>query len=127
MNEHSSRSHAIFIITVECIEVGVDGENHIRVGKLNLVDLAGSERQKKVCGVPLTRHDAVCSALLRGAWPLFSVLCRSSRLRHGARDMRPDRDPRTATHHHVFTAHAARAHTLHAPPPTATATTVHRF
>ncbi|KAE8293022.1 Kinesin-like protein KIF3B [Larimichthys crocea] len=42
-----SRSHAIFVITVECSELGVDGENHIRVGKLNLVDLAGSERQTK--------------------------------------------------------------------------------
>lgn len=47
MNEHSSRSHAIFIITIECGETGADGENHIRVGKLNLVDLAGSERQGK--------------------------------------------------------------------------------
>ncbi|XP_062396356.1 kinesin-like protein KIF3B [Sardina pilchardus] len=47
MNEHSSRSHAIFVITIECSETGVDGENHIRVGKLNLVDLAGSERQTK--------------------------------------------------------------------------------
>ncbi|CAD5116966.1 DgyrCDS5804 [Dimorphilus gyrociliatus] len=47
MNEHSSRSHAIFIITIECSEEGADGENHIRVGKLNLVDLAGSERQAK--------------------------------------------------------------------------------
>ncbi|VDM58773.1 unnamed protein product [Angiostrongylus costaricensis] len=47
MNEHSSRSHAIFIITVECCEVGPDGQNHIRVGRLNLVDLAGSERQAK--------------------------------------------------------------------------------
>ncbi|VDK83222.1 unnamed protein product [Dibothriocephalus latus] len=47
MNEHSSRSHAIFIITIECCELGLDGKNHIRVGKLNLVDLAGSERQSK--------------------------------------------------------------------------------
>uniref|UniRef100_A0A4W3K7C7 Kinesin-like protein n=1 Tax=Callorhinchus milii TaxID=7868 RepID=A0A4W3K7C7_CALMI len=47
MNEHSSRSHAIFVITIECSEIGLDGENHIRVGKLNLVDLAGSERQAK--------------------------------------------------------------------------------
>lgn len=47
MNQHSSRSHAIFVITIECSEVGLDGENHIRVGKLNLVDLAGSERQAK--------------------------------------------------------------------------------
>ena len=41
----SSRSHAIFVITIECSEDGLDGKNHIRVGKLNLVDLAGSERQ----------------------------------------------------------------------------------
>lgn len=62
MNEHSSRSHAIFILTVECSEKGADGEDHIRyaycclgtflqysfrVGRLNLVDLAGSERQSK--------------------------------------------------------------------------------
>lgn len=47
MNERSSRSHAIFVITVECSEMGPDGEDHIRVGKLNMVDLAGSERQSK--------------------------------------------------------------------------------
>ncbi|XP_066532682.1 kinesin-like protein KIF3C isoform X1 [Hoplias malabaricus] len=47
MNEHSSRSHAIFSITVECGQPGPDGRMHIRVGKLNLVDLAGSERQAK--------------------------------------------------------------------------------
>ena len=47
MNLHSSRSHAIFIITIECSAVDDKGKNHIRVGKLNLVDLAGSERQSK--------------------------------------------------------------------------------
>ncbi|TRY56214.1 hypothetical protein DNTS_028539 [Danionella cerebrum] len=47
MNERSSRSHAIFVITIECSEMGIDGEDHIRVGKLNMVDLAGSERQSK--------------------------------------------------------------------------------
>lgn len=47
MNERSSRSHAIFGITVECSQEGPDGEDHIRVGKLNMVDLAGSERQSK--------------------------------------------------------------------------------
>lgn len=47
MNERSSRSHAIFVITVECSEEGPDGQDHIRVGKLNMVDLAGSERQSK--------------------------------------------------------------------------------
>ncbi|ROT80003.1 kinesin-like protein KIF3A [Penaeus vannamei] len=47
MNAHSSRSHAIFTITIECAERGVDGQQHWRVGKLHLVDLAGSERQSK--------------------------------------------------------------------------------
>jgi kinesin family member 3B len=56
MNEHSSRSHAVFIITVERSDKGPDGKDHIRVGKLNLVDLAGSERQKKT-GAEGTRLD----------------------------------------------------------------------
>ncbi|KAK7495339.1 hypothetical protein BaRGS_00013521, partial [Batillaria attramentaria] len=47
MNLHSSRSHAIFTVTVECSEKGADGQQHVRVGKLHLVDLAGSERQAK--------------------------------------------------------------------------------
>lgn len=47
MNLHSSRSHAIFTVTIECSEKGPDGEQHVRVGKLHLVDLAGSERQAK--------------------------------------------------------------------------------
>uniref|UniRef100_A0A8C5HDJ1 Kinesin-like protein n=1 Tax=Gouania willdenowi TaxID=441366 RepID=A0A8C5HDJ1_GOUWI len=47
MNEHSSRSHAIFTITIECSEKGADGNQHVRMGKLHLVDLAGSERQGK--------------------------------------------------------------------------------
>jgi kinesin family member 3B len=49
MNQTSSRSHSMFTITVEACAnaVGVDGKQHICVGKLNLVDLAGSERQAK--------------------------------------------------------------------------------
>ncbi|CDQ92650.1 unnamed protein product [Oncorhynchus mykiss] len=50
MNEHSSRSHTLFLITVECSQTGPDGRQHIRVGRLNLVDLAGSERQAKTGG-----------------------------------------------------------------------------
>lgn len=51
MNEVSSRSHAVFIVTVEQIEANSSKdpnapENYksVKVGKLNLVDLAGSER-----------------------------------------------------------------------------------
>jgi kinesin family protein 3/17 len=47
MNAESSRSHSIFLITVEQCQVGAEGDAHIRVGKLNMVDLAGSERQSK--------------------------------------------------------------------------------
>merc|ERR1712228_1019251 len=47
MNAQSSRSHAIFTITIECSEKWPDKQQHFRVGKLHLVDLAGSERQTK--------------------------------------------------------------------------------
>ncbi|RCN51115.1 kinesin motor domain protein [Ancylostoma caninum] len=40
MNEHSSRSHAIFIITVECSETGPDGENHISFVEATKINLS---------------------------------------------------------------------------------------
>ena len=42
MNERSSRSHAIFTITIECSDTGPDGAKRIRAGKLHMVDLAVS-------------------------------------------------------------------------------------
>ncbi|XP_060103469.1 kinesin-like protein KIF15 [Heteronotia binoei] len=45
MNRESSRSHAVFTITIESVEKSKDVVN-IRSSQLNLVDLAGSERQK---------------------------------------------------------------------------------
>ncbi|CRK95795.1 CLUMA_CG009252, isoform A [Clunio marinus] len=44
MNEHSSRSHAVFLIKIEMCDVD---STAVKVGCLNLVDLAGSERQSK--------------------------------------------------------------------------------
>ena len=47
MNDVSSRSHAVFQITVEQMTTDMelkDNKAQIKVGKLNLVDLAGSER-----------------------------------------------------------------------------------
>ena len=41
MNATSSRSHAVFTITVETSETGEDGKVHYKAGKMNLVDLAG--------------------------------------------------------------------------------------
>lgn len=45
MNRESSRSHAVFTVTVESMETN-GGIVNIRSSQLNLVDLAGSERQK---------------------------------------------------------------------------------
>ncbi|XP_059468801.1 osmotic avoidance abnormal protein 3-like [Neocloeon triangulifer] len=47
MNTDSSRSHCIFCVNVERMDVLDDGSTAVRRGKLNLVDLAGSERQAK--------------------------------------------------------------------------------
>lgn len=63
MNERSSRSHAIFMITIEQqrqsnsasragtedrkLDKSKENKKVIKVGRLNLVDLAGSERQRK--------------------------------------------------------------------------------
>uniref|UniRef100_A0AAR5QIK4 Kinesin-like protein n=1 Tax=Dendroctonus ponderosae TaxID=77166 RepID=A0AAR5QIK4_DENPD len=46
-NNHSSRSHVVFIITVHTKETLVNGEEVLKIGKLNLVDLAGSENIAK--------------------------------------------------------------------------------
>lgn len=43
LNAHSSRSHCIFTITIQIKETTIEGEDFIKVGKLNFVDLAGSE------------------------------------------------------------------------------------
>ncbi|GJJ12126.1 hypothetical protein Clacol_006367 [Clathrus columnatus] len=42
-NDHSSRSHSIFSITVHLKETSSLGDDLLKVGKLHLVDLAGSE------------------------------------------------------------------------------------
>jgi kinesin family protein 11 len=43
MNKQSSRSHSVFTITIHMKETTPEGEDLLKVGKLNLVDLAGSE------------------------------------------------------------------------------------
>lgn len=47
MNAQSSRSHTVFSILVHIKENGMDGEELMKIGKLNLVDLAGSENISK--------------------------------------------------------------------------------
>ena len=48
-NKHSSRSHSVFSVSVTTRSPSVDeeGEDLIKIGKLNLVDLAGSENVGK--------------------------------------------------------------------------------
>eukprot|EP01006_Ploeotia_vitrea_P037461 TRINITY_DN66130_c1_g4_i1.p1 TRINITY_DN66130_c1_g4~~TRINITY_DN66130_c1_g4_i1.p1 ORF type:complete len:719 (-),score=395.26 TRINITY_DN66130_c1_g4_i1:73-2109(-) len=58
MNRDSSRSHCIFTVRVECSDLGPDGEQRIRLGKLNMVDLAGSERQSKTAAVGMRLKEA---------------------------------------------------------------------
>ncbi len=54
MNSRSSRSHSVFIVTVE--QKLSDGSR--KVGKLNLVDLAGSERVGKTNAVGVQLDEA---------------------------------------------------------------------
>ena len=59
MNARSSRSHSVFTLTLEWSELGPDGKDHIRVGKLNMVDLAGSERQSKTNATGQRLEEAI--------------------------------------------------------------------
>uniref|UniRef100_A0A0K0E7Z7 Kinesin-like protein n=1 Tax=Strongyloides stercoralis TaxID=6248 RepID=A0A0K0E7Z7_STRER len=57
MNEHSSRSHALFTVTIECSE-NIGNTQHLVQGKLHLVDLAGSERQSKTGATGIRLKEA---------------------------------------------------------------------
>ena len=46
MNEHSSRSHSVFLINIK--QENVESEKKL-TGKLYLVDLAGSEKVRICC------------------------------------------------------------------------------
>lgn len=61
MNEHSSRSHAIVILTVikrKRLAPSQKAAQRVRCGKLFLVDLAGSERLKKSGSTGLRASEA---------------------------------------------------------------------
>nr|XP_046202422.1 kinesin-like protein KIFC3 isoform X5 [Oncorhynchus gorbuscha] len=57
LNEHSSRSHALLIITVAGVNIST---GHRTQGKLNLVDLAGSERIAKSGAEGSRLREAQC-------------------------------------------------------------------
>jgi len=51
MNRTSSRSHAVFVLSVRSEHVNSEGLRKVRNSKFTLVDLAGSERQKSAATV----------------------------------------------------------------------------
>ena len=55
MNQRSSRSHSLFIITIEQKNIQDDS---IKVGRLNLIDLAGSEKVGKTGATGNTLEEA---------------------------------------------------------------------
>lgn len=66
MNEHSSRSHAIFVLTLTQDRVLPDGKKYVVVSKINLVDLAGSENARLAgsTGEQLKEGAAINKSLL---------------------------------------------------------------
>lgn len=52
LNKSSSRSHSVFTITIHMKETTPEGEDVIKIGKLNLVDLAGSENISRCAYIP---------------------------------------------------------------------------
>ncbi|CAL1588547.1 unnamed protein product [Knipowitschia caucasica] len=63
MNRESSRSHAVFTMTLESKE-SLNEVVNIRTSQLNLVDLAGSERQKDTEGSRLKEASCINRSLM---------------------------------------------------------------
>uniref|UniRef100_A0AC34FMA3 Kinesin-like protein n=1 Tax=Panagrolaimus sp. ES5 TaxID=591445 RepID=A0AC34FMA3_9BILA len=59
MNRESSRSHAIFILSLEVEEIEGNIKHH-QISRLNLVDLAGSERQRQTNNTGIHLREAGC-------------------------------------------------------------------
>ncbi|CAG8473518.1 6620_t:CDS:1 [Racocetra fulgida] len=57
-NKNSSRSHSVFCITLHIKETMPDGEDLLKVGKINLVDLAGSENISRTGAENLRAKEA---------------------------------------------------------------------
>jgi len=61
MNERSSRSHAMFAISIEMQQTCGPGATTKQVVRLNLVDLAGSERQQGVVDLARSNSPQQCN------------------------------------------------------------------
>lgn len=70
MNRESSRSHAVFSMTLESKE-SINEVVNIRMSQLNLVDLAGSERQKDTHTEGSRLKVKLCLWILSTTEPLY--------------------------------------------------------
>eukprot|EP00756_Hemistasia_phaeocysticola_P064114 Hpha_TRINITY_DN7542_c0_g1::TRINITY_DN7542_c0_g1_i1::g.18770::m.18770/K20196/KIF3B; kinesin family member 3B len=66
LNDRSSRSHTLFTLKLECVDIEIPEAPKRVVSKFNLVDLAGSERQSKTgsTGETLAEGAKINSSLL---------------------------------------------------------------
>lgn len=63
MNRTSSRSHAVFVLSLKTEHTTPDGLRKIRTSKFTLVDLAGSERQKSTGTLLITEFTYLIGLL----------------------------------------------------------------
>ncbi|XP_046843442.1 kinesin-like protein KIF15 isoform X2 [Xenia sp. Carnegie-2017] len=89
MNRESSRSHAVFTITIESKEVKGAIKN-IKVSRLNLVDLAGSERHKDTQSDGLRLKEA--GSINKSLSSLGNVIMALVDITHGKQRHVPYRD-----------------------------------
>jgi kinesin family protein 3/17 len=103
MNEHSSRSHAIFTFWIERQHAAKEEEaltgakkeqGQVTVGKLNLVDLAGSERVAKTgaTGVRAKQGQAINKSLTQLSIVIKALVDREADKRLGKKTHVPYRD-----------------------------------
>ncbi|KAL0229205.1 hypothetical protein GEMRC1_013825 [Eukaryota sp. GEM-RC1] len=76
LNERSSRSHCIFSMNIHTREVNSEGDDVVRLGKLNLVDLAGSENvgRSGAQGINLKEAGMINQSLLTLSRVIVSLL-----------------------------------------------------
>ncbi|CAB3988874.1 kinesin KIF15 isoform X1 [Paramuricea clavata] len=89
MNRESSRSHAVFTITIESKEIKGTIKN-IKVSRLHLVDLAGSERQKDTQTQGLRLKEA--GSINKSLSALGNVIMALVDITHGKQRHVPYRD-----------------------------------
>jgi len=91
MNRASSRSHAIFLLTIQMTSENEDGLRTQRLSRFNLVDLAGSERQKatQTSGVQLREAGQINKSLSALGNVIHALTAKGSGAGEGGADISP--------------------------------------